>query len=130
LVALSFCHVGQPARCRGGRDEHDPAPPAPGELLAEVVGEVEVHDHVELDDLPQPCAQERDERARVAGPGVGHDEADVEVIGRLGDRFEDAVTTSPMPEDAPVTSTQGPYTSLPICFMAPIFSGRNSTEGL
>ena len=36
--------------------------------------------------------------------------------------------SSPIPEDAPVTSAQGPYACLSICFITP-FSGRNSTTG-
>src|SRR6266496_4218108 len=94
------CHVGQPAgRCHS-RDEHDPAAPALGEPLAEVVGEVEVRDHVELDDLPQPFTLERDERAGIAGTGVRDDEADVEVVRRLGNRVEDAVAAEVNRDDA------------------------------
>jgi hypothetical protein len=47
--------------------------------------------------------RERDERARIASPGIGYDKADVEVVGRLPDR------------------AQGPYACLSICFMAPSF---------
>jgi hypothetical protein len=74
--------------------------PPLGEPLAEMVREVEVRDHVELDDLPQPLMRERDERARIASPGIGYDKADVEVVGRPPDRAEDPVAAEVECHDA------------------------------
>jgi hypothetical protein len=50
-----------------------------------------VGDHVEVDNLPQSWPRERDERPGVPGAGVRDDQADVEVVGRLGDGVEDSV---------------------------------------
>ena len=38
--------------------------------------------------------------------------------------------SSPMPEEAPVTSAQGPYVCLSICFMAPSFWTEQYTRTL
>src|SRR5690348_3933573 len=86
-----------------------------------MVREVEVRDHVELDGLPQPLMGERDERARIAGPGIGYDKADVEVVGCLPDRAEDPVAAQVEREDARLNlvARREPGGDLPEAVLAP-----------
>ena len=65
-----------------------------------MVGEVEVGDHVELDDFPQPFKGERDERAGIARACVRDDQSDIEVPGRPGDRRKDPVAAEAGRDDA------------------------------